>query len=607
MQLQVINSPFNQEQVELLNRLLPNLTASQQIWLGGYLSALPKTKLNPSSHVGLQTATTLNSRVSTKEVTILYGSQTGNGQGLAEKLSENLQAENYRVTLRSMNEFKHRELTKIEYLLIIVSTHGDGDPPDNALPFYEYLYSKRVPRLENLQYSVLALGDSSYEHFCLTGKQFDQRLTELGAKRLGPRVDCDVDFDEPAAEWFAQILFKLNEHQGARETSNQSQSTVSTLKQSPYDRTNPFQAEVLENINLNGRGSNKETRHLELLLEGSNLLFEPGDSLGIYPKNDPNLVDALIKELQWNPEELVEVGKKEGTLLLRNALISHFEITVLTKPLLEKIVQLTNNKQLSKFLKDSDEKTIRQYLSCRDVLDLVRDFSLSGVFARDLIAVLRKIPPRLYSIASSLKAYPGEVHLTIGAVRYEAHGRIRTGVCSVQCAERIEPGDFLSVYVQRNSNFKLPDDPNTPIIMIGAGTGIAPYRSFLQEREEIAANGKTWLFFGDQHYVTDFLYQVEWQRWLKSGVLTRMDVAFSRDTDKKVYVQHKILEHSKAIYEWIEKGAVIYICGDEQHMAADVHATLMNVIEKEGGKNRQEAMEYLATLQQQKRYQRDVY
>ncbi len=609
LQLKVINSPFNEEQVELLNRVLPSLSVGQQHWLSGYLTGYES---NTSTEVALLNPTTVTAETNhvTKEVTVLFGSQTGNCQVLSEDISKRLEGQGYTVTLSSMNDFKANDLKKVSYLLILVSTQGEGDPPDTALPFYEFLHSRRAPKLEALQFSVLSLGDSSYELFCQTGKQFDARLEELGAKRLSPRVDCDLDYDEPAAEWFEAVTQSLNENMGEDDspTSLTTSNTSSlTVEQSSYSRTNPYKAEVFENLNLNGRGSNKETRHLELSLEGSNLAFEPGDSLGIYPENDAILVDSLIKEMGWNPEDSVPMNKNGEERSLRDALINNYEITVLTKPLLQKISEIHPHKDLAELLQQENEQALRQYFIGRDLLDLARDFAPWEITASEFVKNLRKLPARLYSIASSYKANPEEVHLTIGAVRYEAHGRNRNGVCSVQCSERVEPGDTLSVYVQKNVNFKLPTDPNVPIIMIGPGTGVAPFRAFLEEREEIGAQGKSWLFFGDQHYVTDFLYQIEWQRWLKSGVLTNMDVAFSRDTENKVYVQHRMLEKSKELYQWLIEGAYVYICGDEKHMANDVHATLIAILEQEGAMEAEEAADFLTEMQQEKRYQRDVY
>ncbi|MCY7901128.1 assimilatory sulfite reductase (NADPH) flavoprotein subunit [Bacillus inaquosorum] len=604
MQLQVMNSPFNQEQAELLNRLLPTLTESQKIWLSGYLSAQSVSAQETAGAPAAVSAAAAAPAVS-KEVTVLYGSQTGNAQGLAENAGKQLEQRGFQVTVSSMSDFKPNQLKKVNNLLIVVSTHGEGEPPDNALSFHEFLHGRRAPKLEDLRFSVLALGDSSYEFFCQTGKEFDQRLEELGGKRISPRVDCDLDYDEPAAEWLESVFKGLSEAGGG--SAAPAPAAAPQTGESSYSRTNPFRAEVLENLNLNGRGSNKETRHVELSLEGSGLTYEPGDSLGVYPENDPELVELLLKEMNWDPEEIVTLNKQGDVRPLKEALISYYEITVLTKPLLEQAAQLTGSNELRELLAPGNEGNVKAYIEGRDLLDLIRDYGPFSVSAQEFVSILRKMPARLYSIASSLSANPDEVHLTIGAVRYDAHGRERKGVCSILCAERLQPGDTLPVYVQHNQNFKLPKDPETPIIMVGPGTGVAPFRSFMQEREEMGAEGKAWMFFGDQHFVTDFLYQTEWQNWLKDGVLTKMDVAFSRDTEEKVYVQHRMLEQSAELFEWLQEGAAVYICGDEKHMAHDVHNTLLEIIEKEGNMSREEAEAYLADMQQQKRYQRDVY
>jgi len=606
VQLQVLNSPFNQEQAELLNRILPTLTESQKVWLSGFLAAAQFSSISGSGNAEVsEQPGGITAPVISKDVTILFGSQSGNAQGLAKKAGKKLEAAGFQVTVLSMSDFKPNNLKKVENLLIVASTHGEGTPPDNAISFHEFLHGKRAPKLDHLRFSVLALGDSSYEFFCQTGKDFDARLEELGGTRLYPRFDCDLDYDEPASEWLAGVLSNLKEADAGSQVPVQ--ELVSQAVESTYSRSNPFKAEVLENINLNGRGSNKETHHLELSLEGSGLTFEPGDSLGIYPENDPALVTSLLEEMNWDPEQQVTVNKKGEILPLKEALTTHFEITTLTKPLIEKAARLTANENLQELLSPGNEEKLKTYLDGRDLLDLVRDFTPWVGSAQEFVSILRKMPSRLYSISSSLAANPDEVHLTIGAVRYEAHGRKRNGVCSIQTAERLQPGDTVPVYIQHNENFKLPNNPEAPIIMVGPGTGAAPFRSFMQEREEIGAEGKSWLFFGDQHFVTDFLYQTEWQKWLKDGVLSKLDVAFSRDTAEKVYVQHRMLENSKELFEWLEEGAHLYICGDEKHMAHDVHNTLIDIIEKEGGLSREKAEEYVADLQQQKRYQRDVY
>lgn len=603
LQLQVMNSPFNQEQAELLNRLLPTLTETQSLWLSGYLAAIQSSSLQAAPAVEERPAPAAAPAIP-KEVTILFGSQTGNAQNLAKKAGKTLEERGFQVTVSAMSDFKPNNLKKVKNLLIVVSTHGEGDPPDNALTFHEFVHGKRAPKLEDFRYSVLALGDSSYEFFCQTGKDFDKRLEELGGTRITPRVDCDLDFEEPAAEWAEAVLAGLSDGESSSPSPAEAASvSASAPAESVYSRSNPFRAEVLENLNLNGRGSNKETRHLEISLEGSGLTYQPGDSLGVYPENDPELVDLLLAELSWDPEEAV--GVKEETVTLKEALTAHFEITVLTKPLVEKAAKLSGNEDLHQLVSDSNQ--LKAYMDGRDLIDLVRDFKPWNSSAQEFVSILRKMPARLYSISSSFEANPDEVHLTIGAVRYDAHGRERKGVCSILCAERLQPGDTLPVFIQHNENFKLPENPDTPIIMVGPGTGIAPFRSFMQEREESGADGKSWLFFGDQHFVTDFLYQTEWQKWLKEGVLSKLDVAFSRDDDEKVYVQHRMQENSKELFQWLQEGAAVYICGDEKNMAHDVHNTLIDIIEKEGGISRDQALEYLADMQKNKRYQRDVY
>ncbi|MFD1887894.1 assimilatory sulfite reductase (NADPH) flavoprotein subunit [Paenibacillus wenxiniae] len=612
MEFQATNSPFTAEQAELLNRLLPGLTETQRIWLSGYLAASLQAGTVVAS-AGAASSTAVAAPVVPvadvpKDVTVLFGSQTGNAHGLAKKLAQQLTTQGFDVTLSSMGDYKTNNLKKVRNLFILASTQGEGDPPDNAIPFYEFLHSKRAPQLAETKFAVLGLGDTSYEFFCQTGKDFDKRLEELGAERIVPRADCDVDFEEQAGEWMAQVLTALGEASAASAVAVAPQATASVTEgASSYSRTHPFPAEVLENLNLNGRGSDQETRHVELSLEGSGLQYEPGDSLGVYPQNHPQLVEDILQTTGWNGDETITLNKNGDTATVRDALLHHYEITVLTKPLLEKVAGLADNEQLDALLEEGREQDLRAYLQGRDLLDLIQDYGLGSIPADELLSLLRKIPARLYSISSSFKASPDEVHLTVRKVEYEQHGRQRYGVCSVHLAERLEAGDTLPVYIQHNDNFKLPHDASTPIIMIGPGTGVAPFRSFIAEREETGAEGKSWLFFGDRRFATDFLYQTEWQRWLKDGVLTRMDVAFSRDSDQKVYVQHRMLERSRELYEWLQEGAVLYVCGDEKNMANDVHLTLEQILIQEGNMSQEAAAEYLSTMLQQKRYQRDVY
>lgn len=385
------------------------------------------------------------------------------------------------------------------------------------------------------------------------------------------------------------------------------QNTIANKVPTTFSRTNPFPAKVLKNQNLNGAGSKKETRHIELSLKGSDLSYVPGDCLGIYPQNDPELVASLLDEMKWDPETAVTISKQGETLPLRDALTTHFEITLLTKKMIQQAAEFTDNKELKQLSSEDHINELKEYINGRDLLDMLRDFGPWKASAQEIVSLLRKMPPRLYSIASSLAASPEEVHLTIGAVRYSAHGRERKGVCSVQCAERLPEGETLPVFIQINKHFNLPDSPEKDIIMVGPGTGIAPFRSFIQERSVTEATGKSWLFFGDQHSATDFLYQDEFEAYLKEGGLTRLDTAFSRDSEQKVYVQHKMLENSKELFEWLENGAYFYVCGDKQNMAKDVHSALIDVIEKEGKMTRENTEAYLSAMQEQGRYQRDVY
>lgn len=598
------NSPFTEAQTKLINELYPTLTDFQKIWLNGYLSAVQSfgaTNQAIEVTVSAQGQAVAVLESVKQEATILYGSQTGNAQGVAEKLKAALEAQGVETTVAAMSAFKTNNLKKLTNLFVVTSTHGEGDPPDNAISLHNFLYSKRAPKLDNVSFSVLSLGDSSYEFFCKTGIDFDEQLEKLGAKRIVPRVDCDLDYDDQVAEWVTEVVAALAVATPSTQAVPEATTTVTGA--SAYNKNNPFYAEVLESINLNGRGSNKHTRHLELSLEGSGITYEPGDSLGIIPENDENLVTALLLSLGFDGSE--QVTLKDGDFTLVDALQKKLEITVLSKPLLQKFAAFTDNPEFAALL--ADEAKVKEYIYGRDLLDVVQTFGPFTWTAQQLVEQLRKIPVRLYSIASSQKANEDEVHLTIGKVFYEVDGRERLGVASGQVAERLEIGQTIPVYVHKNPNFRLPENPQTPIIMIGAGTGIAPYRSFLEERAEEGVDGKSWLFFGDQHFVTDFLYQTELQGYLADGTLTNLSVAFSRDTEHKIYVQHRLLENADELYNWIEEGAVIYICGDEKRMAHDVDATLRQIIAQKSGKSVEEAAAYLDELKQQKRYQRDVY
>lgn len=617
MNLSVTNSPFTEGQATQINELLQTLTPEQKVWLSGYLVANQQLTSGTSETQGSQigavskdTETMLQQNEPTiqpekRAITLLYGSETGNAQGLAEIFEERLSNIGHNVTLKAMDEFKPKNLKNVEDLFIITSTQGEGDPPDNAAELHEFIHGRKAPKLEGVRFSVLALGDQTYEFFCQTGRDFDKKLEELEAERLYERVDCDVDYEEDAEKWMANVINTIDSAPEGTQSEQVVSESIKSAKEKKYSKANPYQAEVLENINLNGRGSNKETRHIEFLLDNFGEEYEVGDCLVVLPQNDPALVELLMSTLGWDPSDQIQISEDGDTISLEEALTSYFEITKLTKPLLQNAAAYFDNEALEDKVQDSE--WIQNYIEGRDFIDLLNDFPPEELEPEDLYQILRKLPPREYSISSSYQSLPDEVHITVGAVRYNTHGRDRSGVCSVQFAERIQPGDTVPIYLKRNPNFKFPKDGDTPVIMIGPGTGIAPFRAHMQEREEYGYKGNTWLFFGDQHFTTDFLYQTEWQEWLKDGVLEKMNVAFSRDTDQKVYVQHRIAEHSKEFNEWIEKGASIYICGDEKNMAKDVHQAIRNVLVKEQNLTEEDAESYLKQMKKDKRYQRDVY
>ncbi len=594
-------SPLNQEQADQLNRLVEGLVPEQANWISGYLAGL-----SAASSDGQQPPPGAVDQVPV--LTVLYGSETGNAERVATQAAAQAEARGLRARALDMADYKLRELKKEKFLMIVTATHGEGDPPDPAEEFHEFVHSRKAPKLEGTRFAVLSLGDSSYEYFCQTGKDFDARLAELGAERLHERVDCDVDYDEQAEQWIEAALGVFAERaQASAAPSNVVAFSGQSVQPGAagYDRKNPFPAEVLENLVLTGRGSNKETRHIELSLEGSGLVFEPGDALSVVPRNRPEVVADLIAAMGFKEDEIVRTPT--GELPLGEALHRVYEITTLTPPFLEAYAEYAQTRKLQELLQASNRKQLTEYRWGRHIIDVVQEFPVRGLGAQVFVDMLRKLQPREYSIASSYNANPENAHITVAAVRYHSNGRDRHGVASTHLADQVRPGDTVPVYITRNKNFKLPEDPATSVIMIGPGTGVAPFRAFVEEREYQGTAGRNWLIFGEQHFRTDFLYQTEWQRWLRDGSLTRMDVAFSRDFEMKVYVQDRMRENSRELYAWLEEGAYIYVCGDAERMAPDVDTALHDVVAKEGGLSADHAAEYVKTLQREKRYQRDVY
>ncbi|MBK1830964.1 sulfite reductase subunit alpha [Verrucomicrobiaceae bacterium R5-34] len=533
-----------------------------------------------------------------RKITILWGSQTGNSEVLAKKTGKALAKVGFTPNIVDMAEYDHAQLASEEHLLIITSTYGDGDPPDNAMDFHAWLLSDEAPKLENLKYSVLALGDTDYPDFCICGIEFDQRLAALGAEKIHDRIDCDVDYDDNFALWRSGILAALG---------TESVATESVEDEGPqgFGKKNPFPSEILKNYNLNGEGSSKQTQHIELSLDGSELQYEAGDALGVMPLNPPALVDEILAALPFNTKEEVPLPGG-GEAPLRDALIAHYDIRKLTKAFLVAWQKRSGSPMLRAIIESDDKVAIDDFIWGRELVDLVLDHPADFEDGEDFVSVLKKLQPRLYSIASSPKTHPGEVHLTVAIVRYHSHYRDRGGVCSTFLSDRSE-GLKPGVFVHTNKAFRLPENTDTDVIMVGPGTGIAPFRAFLEERQATEAKGRNWLFFGDQHVSCDFLYEEELKGMQENGTLTRLDTAFSRDQKEKIYVQNRMLENGAELWQWLENGASFYVCGDASRMAKDVDAALTKIAQDHGGMSELQAVDYIKDLRKEKRYCRDVY
>jgi sulfite reductase (NADPH) flavoprotein alpha-component len=540
-------------------------------------------------------------------LTVLYASQTGNAMKVAKQVAEAAAALGLRAVAVSAADYKTSNLRAERNLVLVSSTQGEGDPPDSAVELRRFLFGKRAPALDGLHFAVLALGDYSYANFCKAGEEFDRRLEELGGKRVLPRVDCDVEYEAAAEAWRQQVLEAFQKRLGSSDAPASPPAIVSPPDNGPtvWDKSHPFSASVLERINLNGRGSDKKTFHLELSLTGSGMTYEPGDAVGVVPRNSPSYVDELLSAAHLRGDAAVAVDGKERSLA--QALGELFEITTVTRPFVKAYAAQGGWSDLAGLLDKGREADFQAYAYGRELIDVLIANPPRDLLPQTFVGMLRRLQPRLYSIASSLRAHEEEVHLLVGLTQYQSHGRLREGVCSTFVSERLGDDEPLPIYLSANPNFRLPENPDARMIMIGPGTGVAPFRAFVEEREALGCRGRNWLFFGDQHFDTDFLYQVEWQRWHKSGVLSHLDLAFSRDQNEKVYVQHRMLERSRDVYAWLQDGAHVYLCGDAGKMAADVEAALVSIISKESGKPREAAEEYLHAMHANRRYQRDVY
>jgi sulfite reductase (NADPH) flavoprotein alpha-component len=535
---------------------------------------------------------------------IVYGSQTGNGRRIAERLGQAAEEAGLAVRVYAARDYPLKDLAQERLLTVVVSTHGDGDPPDDARGFIEHLAGKRAPQLPQLRYSVLALGDSSYPKFCETGRQVDERLAALGAHRLIDRVDCDVDYERRVAPWLEQVIGSARDALGAAVQA----SNVTRLRSVPaaprYSREQPFTAQVLANDRITGRGSAREVRHLEISLAGSGLEYRPGDALGVWHDNPPPVVADVLAALGATGDEPVDADGR--SLSLRDWLTREREVTRLTRPFLQQHAQRAGSPELAEVLAAGREDRLRALLKDLQLVDVLRRYPAPWEPGA-LVAALRPLAPRLYSIASSVAAVGEEAHLTVAVVDYERDGDRRLGAASAHLASLTGDAASVRVFVERNERFRLPDDPSRDVIMIGPGTGVAPYRGFLQEREAQGATGRNWLVFGARHFASEFLYQVEWQDAARKGLLHRVDLAFSRDATPREYVQDRLRAAGAELFAWLEGGAHLYVCGDAERMAPDVHAALVEIVATHGGLERDAAEAYLRRLADERRYLRDVY
>ncbi|ELY6087008.1 NADPH-dependent assimilatory sulfite reductase flavoprotein subunit [Cronobacter sakazakii] len=589
--------PLSPEQLARLQTATHDFTPTQLAWLSGYFWGMVNQQ--PGAAVMQKPAAPAS------VITLISASQTGNARRVAEALRDDLLAAQLNVNLVNAGDYKFKQIAQEKLLIVVASTQGEGDPPEEAVALHKFLMSKKAPKLDGTAFAVFGLGDTSYEHFCQAGKDFDTRLAELGAERLLDRVDADVEYQAAAQAWRQRVVDVLKARvpkEAPSQAAITASGAVNLVDSTPYTKESPLTATLSVNQKITGRHSQKDVRHIEIDLGDAGLRYQPGDALGVWYQNDPALVQELLELLWLKGDEPVTVGEK--TLPLSEALQWHFELTVNTAAIVENYATLTRSEALLPLV--GDKAKLQDYAARTPIVDMVR-FAPAQLEADQLLGLLRPLTPRLYSIASSQAEVENEVHITVGVVRFDIEGRPRAGGASSYLADRLEEDSEVRVFIEHNDNFRLPATPETPVIMIGPGTGIAPFRAFMQQREADGATGKNWLFFGNPHFTEDFLYQVEWQRYVKEGLLTRIDLAWSRDQDHKIYVQDKIREQGAELWRWLQEGAHLYVCGDANRMAKDVEQALLEVIAAYGGMDAEAADEYLSELRVERRYQRDVY
>ncbi|WP_392432245.1 NADPH-dependent assimilatory sulfite reductase flavoprotein subunit [Yersinia sp. HM-2024] len=590
--------PLSPEQLARLQAAVGEFSPTQMAWLSGYFWGM----VNQQPGAVVAPAVAAPAAIT---ITLISASQTGNARRIAEQLRDDLLAAKLNVNLVNAVDYKFKQIAQERLLVIVASTQGEGEPAEEAVALHKFLFSKKAPKLPETAFAVFGLGDTSYAHFCQAGKDFDNKLAELGAQRLLDRVDADVEYQESAQLWRQQIVAALQARapaQSAAAVAVTQSGVVDEITSSPYSKAAPLTAQLSVQQKVTGRNSEKDVRHIEIDLGDSGLRYQPGDALGVWFDNDPALVEELLALLWLKGDEQVSIDGQN--ISLSQALRSQLELTQNTTLIVDKYAALSRDEKLIALL--ADKPALQHYAKNTPIVDMVRQ-APSDLNADQLVALLRPLTPRLYSIASSQAETENEVHITVGVVRYDIDGRPRTGGASGYLADRLEVDGDIRIFIEHNDNFRLPANPETPVIMIGPGTGIAPFRAFMQQREADGATGKNWLLFGNPHFTEDFLYQVEWQRYVKDGLLTRIDLAWSRDQAHKIYVQDKLREQGAELWDWIQQDAHIYVCGDANRMAKDVEQVLLDVVGLHGAMDAEQADEYLSELRLARRYQRDVY
>jgi len=593
-----LSLPLNSEQLNNLKQLESTCSNIQSAWLSGYFWKIANQTSDEISF--RKNEFNKNNPI----ITIISASQTGNAKLLSERLHEYLNKNNKKSRLINALDYKFKKIKEETILILIISTQGEGEPPEEALSLYKFIMSKKAPNLDNLYYSVFGLGDTSYNLFCQAGKDFDKRLKELGGKALLNRFDSDIEYEDNYNQWSQDLLKSINNKDITFNSSLSCSDKANKLviSKTIYTKKKPAKAIILTNQKITGRNSSKDIHHIEIDISNLDMNYSPGDALGVWYKNDTNLVKKILELLSIKIFDKIKI--QDNIITIFNALENHFELTTNTKNVVKNYANITKNQFLKKII--SNDSDLEIYTAQTPLIKMINDHP-SNLSSEQLITFLRPLQPRLYSISSSQAEIDSEIHITVGVVKKLISGHVYLGGASGYLSQSLKPDDIIKIFVETNNNFRLPVNQDVPIIMIGSGTGIAPFRSFMQQRDNDGSKGKNWIFFGNPNFTEDFLYQIEWQKYIKKGLITHMHLAWSQDQDHKIYVQDRMRENGQEIWSWIQEGAQIYVCGNASKMAKDVEKALLDIISKNGHMNIEDSNEFLDNLRVNQRYKRDVY